>query len=130
MNYWRENVKNPRYNQYDYRERLLRVSKINEWGKEHKWDNLMKCNYDNVQPTSRVTTTTSSTPSPSPAVVTAASTQAVRQSSRQATTKATLPATTTTTTRATPAATPASCEVSLIAKDSEWYLKLPFLHLI
>ena len=128
VNYWRENVKNPRYKQNDYRERLLRVSKINEWGKEHKWDNLMKCNYDNVKPTSRVTTTTQSSPSPprssTPAAATAAaSTQATTQASKQATTKATSPRTTTTSTRATPAATPASCEVTLVPKDSEGYLK-------
>ena len=101
---------------------MLRVSKINEWGKEHKWDNLMKCDYNNIKSTPRVTTTTSSTPSPSPAAVTVASTQATTQVSRQATTKATSP---TTTTRATSAATRASqsCEVTLVPKDSDWYLK-------
>ena len=101
---------------------MLKVSKINEWGKEHKWDNLMKCDYNNIKSTPRVTTTTSSTPSSTPAAATPASTQATTQASRQATTKATSP---TTTTRATSAATPASqsCEVTLVPKDSDWYLK-------
>ena len=105
---------------------MLKVSKINEWGKEHKWDNLMKCDYNNIKSTPRVTTTTSSTPSSTPAAATPASTQATTQASRPATTKATSP---TTTTRATSAAIPASqpCEVTLVPKDSDWYLKHPVL---
>ena len=121
VNYWRENVKNPRYDQYDYRERLLRVTKINEWGKEHKWDNLMQCDYNNKpKPTPEPTTTvksTSTTKQSSPTPVDSSTPSA------RAETKTTTPPVTTTTASVTTQASK-SCEVTMVAKDSEWYLLL------
>ena len=94
-------MKNTRYNKYDYRERLLRVTKINEWGKEHKWDNLMQCDFNNrPEPTPD-----SATPSMSPEAKT--TTPQVPTTTRSVTTQASK-----------------SCEVTLVAKDSECYLLL------
>ena len=129
MNYWRENVKHPRYEHRNWRERLLRVSQINEWGKEHKWDNLLECNYNNKPESTRappVTTTTSTTKpsstkgsSPTQSTKPVQSTTTSTRASPKTTTKV---ITTTTASTAMPASS--SCEVYLVPKDSEWYLYL------
>ena len=127
MNYWRENVKDPRYQKHNHLERLLRVSQINEWGKEHKWDNLLECNYDNKPEPTRAppVTTTTSTTKPVPPTKASSPMQSTKPvQSTTASTQASPKTTKVTTTTTTPVAASASssCEVNLIPKDSEWYL--------
>ena len=127
MNYWRENVKSPRYQKRNRNERVLRVSQINEWGKEYKWDNLLECNYDNKPEPTRAppVTTTTSTTKPAPSTKGSSPTKSPKPvqsttASTQVSPKTTKVITTTTPSIAAPAST--SCDVHLIAKDSEWYL--------